>query len=529
MYKLLIADDEALEREALKYIISRSIDSIQYIEEAANGREAIIKADSLKPDIIILDINMPGIDGIEAAWKIRSRNKDVIIIFLTAFHEFDYAHEAIKIGVQDYIIKPSPEMKVIDVLNKSIKKLSSEMISRQEQDNKELKLSKTTSYLKSDFTYNLATKTLTEDKFKDYLTLLDINLENFRGVMVNIDYNSYPIKISSNTQKEIIKKRCSRIIINTLKSYNIECLLNTDFNHIYVLLYTAINQSNFIDNNHISDICNVIIKNIYKEIKLTTIFGYGNVFNTPGEGLKSFITAKKMTIKTSKTDVLPIDFEIDFIQVIMNIDHKRIEELLQEMEQSLIQLNVSLEVKVRYTKELVIILYHSVAAHYKQKEDHKFIGQLEESEDITALMDAFTYIIYQLLESVTSLNQNEYRPVIQNACEFIRLNYNKDITLEEIANHSNLSPFYFSKIFKENTSQTFICFLTDIRIEEAKNLLLNSNSSIKEITRSIGYNDPNYFTRVFKKTVGCSPTDFRNKKVLITQKNATKTKNGVKK
>ena len=109
MFKLLIADDEQLEREALRFIISKSIDSIIDIEEAVNGREAIAKVQASHPDIIILDINMPGINGIEAAWKIREKDKSVCIIFLTAFHQFDYAHEAIKVGVEDYIVKPSSE------------------------------------------------------------------------------------------------------------------------------------------------------------------------------------------------------------------------------------------------------------------------------------------------------------------------------------------------------------------------------------------------------------------------------------
>ena len=107
MFKLLIADDEQLERDALHFIILKSIDSISNIEEAVNGREAIDKAWKMKPDIIILDINMPGINGIEAAWKIRENHETASIIFLTAvfFHQFDYAHEAIKVGADDYIVK----------------------------------------------------------------------------------------------------------------------------------------------------------------------------------------------------------------------------------------------------------------------------------------------------------------------------------------------------------------------------------------------------------------------------------------
>ena len=106
MYTLLIADDEGLEREALRYIIQRGNERIDRIIEAANGREAVESARSQEPDIAILDIKMPGTNGVEAARKIKEFLPSCRIIFLTAFDTFDYAREALRLGAEDFLVKP---------------------------------------------------------------------------------------------------------------------------------------------------------------------------------------------------------------------------------------------------------------------------------------------------------------------------------------------------------------------------------------------------------------------------------------
>lgn len=107
MYSLLIVDDEAIEREAIQYFIAQSGLSFKTIAEAANGIDAVKIAAALMPEIILMDIKMPGKNGLEAAAAIREFNQDCKIIFLTAFNEFDYAHKAIKVKAEDYIIKPA--------------------------------------------------------------------------------------------------------------------------------------------------------------------------------------------------------------------------------------------------------------------------------------------------------------------------------------------------------------------------------------------------------------------------------------
>lgn len=123
MYNLLIADDEAIEREAIQFFIRQADLHFARISEAANGIEAVELARELAPEIIVMDVKMPGKDGLAAAQEIRRFNPFCKIVFLTAFSEFDYAQQAIKVKAEDYIIKPAYSENLIEVLHRVIVEL----------------------------------------------------------------------------------------------------------------------------------------------------------------------------------------------------------------------------------------------------------------------------------------------------------------------------------------------------------------------------------------------------------------------
>jgi len=129
MYTLLIVDDEAIEREAIQYIIKQAGLKFKVVEEAVNGIQAVAKATAFMPEIIIMDIKMPGKDGLEAAKEIRKFNHHCKIIFLTAFNEFEYARKAIKVKAEDFIIKPVYNETLIEVLISSVADLDGDKTS----------------------------------------------------------------------------------------------------------------------------------------------------------------------------------------------------------------------------------------------------------------------------------------------------------------------------------------------------------------------------------------------------------------
>ncbi|MCD8508860.1 MAG: AraC family transcriptional regulator [Bacillus sp. (in: Bacteria)] len=116
-----------------------------------------------------------------------------------------------------------------------------------------------------------------------------------------------------------------------------------------------------------------------------------------------------------------------------------------------------------------------------------------------------------VMEQVDAWRGNDMKGLLTEAKEYVDANYHKPISLDEVAEHVGLSSYYFSKLFKERFQLTFIDYLTNVRIAKAKDYLLDRNVPLKEIALNIGYKDPNYFSRVFKKETGLNPSEYRSK------------------
>lgn len=524
MFRLLIADDEQLEREALRFIISKSIDSISTIEEAVNGREAIVKAQSSKPEIIILDINMPGINGIEAAWKIREENESVCIIFLTAFHQFDYAHEAIKVGVEDYIVKPSSEKRIIEVMEKVTSKLLDKMEQKQKSENVELRLDRVTDYLSSEFIYKLVTRNLEEEKFRNYLTMLNMNFHRGRGMIMKLNFKSYPILASSEIEKQILKRKCLRRVKDQFSKHNLISYFNMDLNNIFILMFCDRYNGLLESEELLQRTIQSITDNIKENLNITVLLEFGSLFDAADSANKSYREAKKNLSKTNDSvlfstseEGFPIDLEMDLEQAVFAADKKNLERQFNKLEEWIQSSSTSFDDKKNSIMDLTVILRHSAAIQFPKGECRLETGNIQESESVIELLTAFWELLNDLLDMIVTLFARENIPVIKKACKYIKENYERDISLEDTAAYCNLSTFYFSKIFKEHKKTNFINYLTDIRINEAKRLLKETDLSMKEISGRIGYRDPNYFARVFKRVENYSPRYFRNNKMLQKQ------------
>ena len=125
MYKIMLADDEGIVIDSLKFIIQKEFGDCCEIEFAKTGRSVIELAESYRPDIAVMDIQMPGINGIEAMKEIRSFSRNTVFIVMSAYDKFDYAKEAIKLGVMEYITKPMERTKIIEALKRAMAKIAS--------------------------------------------------------------------------------------------------------------------------------------------------------------------------------------------------------------------------------------------------------------------------------------------------------------------------------------------------------------------------------------------------------------------
>ena len=204
-------------------------------------------------------------------------------------------------------------------------------------------------------------------------------------------------------------------------------------------------------------------------------------------------------------------------QAILNGNRNDVMEIFQQINEWFESSILSFEENKKNLLELVTVLKHAAAYQFPNGKCLIDDTEIRESTGAVILLSSINIFLNDLLEQIYKIQEIENSPAIDKACNFIETNFKNDITLEETASHCGLSSFYFSKLFKKRKKLTFIDYLTNRRIEEADRLLLETNLSIKEISRAVGYNDPNYFTRVFKRVHFSSPTSFRSNKMLRQQ------------
>lgn len=409
MIKLLIADDEKIERDALRFIVQKGCAAVDEIEEAGNGKEAFDMSLRFRPDIVFLDIKMPGINGIDAAKQIRNLLPLARIVFLTAYNFFDHAHEAIKLGADDFIVKPASDERVEEVLNRLTLELHREETEKNTRIMNETKLEKAFECLEFELIGDLRTGRLTPAKMERFPEVMDFHFSDLLAGVLSFDFLSYPMKVGTAAQKGILKKKC----LTRLKSI----LRNRDIR--------------------------VFAEDLPEE-------DLNLLFLPPSEGYP-----------------------------------ENIHEELRRITESV-------------SREFSIKLHLGVSAPFSTAE-----------ESFAAYSKAKRAAYEGRASGEAGHDGDTWRGPIEKAKRFIEIHYSEDISLERVAAEVNLSPFYFSKLFKSRNRVSFSDFIARTRIERAKELLSRHPYSLKEVSAMVGYTDPNYFTRVFRRIEGVTPSRYR--------------------
>ncbi|MGC9311888.1 MAG: response regulator transcription factor [Sediminispirochaetaceae bacterium] len=509
MYRILIADDERLEREALKFILNKGLDYPLEIQEAANGREAIVKSRSFQPDIVFMDIKMPGIDGMEASAGIREELPRVQLIFLTAFNRFEYAREAIHLGACDYLVKPSSESSVLETTERVIRKVEQMKKELDSRRNNELKLSRAAEYLENEFVYTAAMRGIRSGKFMDYIAIMDLTFKSGRGGVMKLFYDSYPLQVESDYQRTILKRRCSLILKKRFAREGIRVLANIELAVIYFLV--IIPEEANLERIDFDEVLNDTAVRIRQDLSIDVHIGIGTGFTDPRSCLESFSTAGRSEGGREHDSAYPMDLEMAMEKAVMKVDRGEADSVYAKIRDWFYVSDTAEEEKKQFILELTTVLRHSAAFQSPSGIITGTVPNLSVSDPPDQLISSFRLFVNTLLSELEHIREIENDPAVEQGCRYIEENYSKDISLEDAAAYCGLSSFYFSRLFKRKKQITFIDYLTKRRIEEARRLLAAEELSIKEISSRIGYSDPNYFTRVFRRVEGVSPSAYRSR------------------
>jgi two-component system, response regulator YesN len=512
MIKLLIVDDEHIEREGMRVILQKAFPDL-IIEQARNGKVAVEMTDEFQPDLILMDIMMPGMNGLEAIERITADHQLIKFVMVTAYDMFDYARTALKLGVKDYLLKPSKPSEIVETVGKLLKEIELEHKSLTENRQQQASLEKALRVVETDVVTQLLYDHVHEVHIDLLVEMLEIQSTKESFVMVVL------MPAGAERFYHVIKDKVRRTGSGWAGALS-GC-------QIPIIVFR--NPAQSFRSQAIS-----LAKEILSAVKPAPgerwFVGIGNVYGPLDQIRKSYQESLIATMDTT----LPVKYRFysdvpilgavtdgrlakqggkqlfdqvrlgQWDQVTMNVMDliqgyaNEGTDLMQTQQRILELLWMASRVMSEMGVEIDTPLFSFQAQDYRQLriETSHLLGNMRQAHEA----------YYDLLEADKIHLIKQY--IIEHSHE--------DISLDSLANQVGLSPIYISKMFKEKLGINYIDFLTECRIEKAKILLADPEKSLKEITFEIGYHEPNYFSKVFKKMCSVSPKEYR--KTLLSKK-----------
>lgn len=527
MYKIMLADDEGIVIDSLKFIIEKEFGDACLVEYAKTGRSVIELAEKFRPDIAIMDIQMPGINGIEAMKEIRKSNSDVLFIVVSAYDKFDYAKEAIKLGVLEYITKPMDRAKIISVLKKGMGMIEAEREKRSNDLMIKEKLETVAPIIESGLIYEILLQEYFIEDINNYKTILGIDKSYAYMISIVCGDKQIGNYMTNAVGSSVKMQQHYQEVRGYVKEY-FDCIVGTVMaNKLAVLVPYEKEQMDFNERIELIDKARELVRYMRKKMGISFRIGIGKVgeLQSMAESYNEAVNALVITTgSVAHADDLPIgcNYAGDYP---IHLEKRLFEEVEKgEINNALAtarsffdwmaENNRDSLMEIRL-KILEFVLWAEHIAYLKGGMTYRFNSRSDYLPDIMGMTDLdmlrkwFLEKIMEACQNIMGKREEKSNSIIEMSEEYIRNNFNKDISLDEVSRVANISPYYFSRIFKEGTGKTFIEYLTGIRMEKAKELLSTTEYSMKEICTMCGYSDPNYFSRSFKKNIGLTPTEFK--------------------
>jgi len=521
---VLLADDEPLIVKGLGKLLPWSDLGIEIVGYAYDGKELLELMEQHVPDIVISDISMPHLTGIDIIKQVKQRQLTSKIIFISAYQEFSYARDAIAYGAVDYVVKP---IKKSDLENAVTKALS--LIREENED--DLLRNKLTHLERKNLDNEVETwlEQISEGLLAEssegycYLQRELKGAQHIVGVL-SIDPDNDNSRWPQQTQK-LVEFAIHNIIQEITRQYG----QGGSFTHSNKLIFIA----SYEQANVPQRLAEEIKVNIANFLKLKVSIGMGYAVEKLLELNRSRQQAEQALDMTYFVGLHRVVYyekqeqrknsEVEWFtlqsEIIQALTHNALDMALAKMN-ALLQVikeatigNRSLAVSTCFSS-VVHIVQEVKKADVPMSElgfdiqhlQHR-LGQYETYED---MCEGLYDMLQELFNRISDNPMNKEQKLMERVIEYIEQHYTEDITLDTVAAIAFMNPYYFSSFFKKQMKQNFKQYVTDLRMNHAINLLRNTDMMVYEIAEKVGYNNPRHFSDMFKKHTGKLPQEFKN-------------------
>jgi two-component system response regulator YesN len=522
MYSLMVFDDEQIVIESVKHIVENELKNIQVTQTARSGREAIEKARIERPDIILTDIRMPGISGLEAVKEIKKLHNNIKFVIVSVYEYFEFAKQAVELGVSDYLIKPVNKARLVNTLERITSQLDEERRKYDQELEAKEKIDRMISVAEHSFIYSLLLSQQVD--FKEYKELFDIKSDTgyifvltFGGRAGQRDSLEFGDKVRNQKFytffKESLKRKHQCIVGPVMPDRVVVYIAQTIEDHYQQRVQTIAYLEE-------------VIAEMEKSYNVDFKAGIGKVHDDENI-IVSYQEALKALNYAEGEKVMHID---DIVPNIYNAGFEIVSEeqkLIGAIEKgdASLSMNILTDIFNKYSNYFeqdglrsriieMMIVAHRIAIEYGfdnggDVEYGRYINEIlscrTKKEFEQTCMERIRYIAGKISRS----KEKTIGAIVDRANRIINERFHQELTLDGISKELYISPQYFSRLYKQEMGINFIEHLTLVRMQNAKKLMEHGNYSIKQICYLSGYSDPNYFSRLFKKFEGVSPSAYQ--------------------
>lgn len=537
MLKVFLVEDEAIIRRGIKNNIPWEKEGFEFAGEASDGELAYPMIKKVKPDIVITDIKMPFMDGLELASIVKKEMPNTKVIILSGYNEFDYAKRAISIGVTDYQLKPISSDKLLETIKrvgeiireeKAQKKLLEEY-KKENQENLELE--------KAKLFYALADNSMSTAEILEWggQLGLDLTASYYTVILLKIisssvgnTYQEHLVEMEGKVEEFLESQECIYYFKRWGEGWFL--LVRSEDEHELSDLIQGLKQY----------LAGLFAKDARESLRY--FGGIGTTVQRLRDVRQSFVSANRLFAARFFMDQNQIITEYELHRMesaqkgnedlkdinISNMDRKLLEDFLKvgDVEEAgpfldtyFEKIGVGNYSSLMFRQYLMVDMFFCVSKFLEGLESgsQELMDKFGDVEEIKARIRSTEQMIQYMKDLFTeamklrdSLSQDKYSRLLEEAQKYVKENYSSnEISLNMVASHIGISPSYFSTIFRQETGRTFTEYLTEQRMGKARELLRCTSKKTAEIAYDIGYKDAHYFSYIFKKTQGITPKEYR--------------------
>lgn len=536
MIKILIVDDEVLIRKGMKKILSRLGTGFVVAGEAANGLEALELIKQEVPDVVITDVKMPFMDGLELVDRLEDSYPAVKKVILSGYSEFNYVRDAMKHGAVDYLLKPVDDEELANLLKKLERDILREEDRRKNEINTKVKLQESLPLLKEEFIRKLIKGEPTSGgELKKRLEYFNLNpapgkfviivasIDNYRYLAENLGIEDVKLKIFAmrNIAEEIIAKYAPIIYFmdgsNFIAAVSVPEKGDSSAEEIAKELYdNLLRFSGFrftmctgLMVDYIADL-SLSYEDALQKLKYRFYYEKSTYITS-----NDINAMQKCTASRDMLDNCIEKFTSRLKNCIEVANHKLITKIIEELCLMFKEFKLEPADAKKALSDICVKLQMWIPEFDKSLSeiygyDFTFTKALDMYDTLDELKNYLVEAFEKAMLNMAEFRKRKDRKSVEIIKEYIQKHYNEDVNLNKIVEVTFLSSCYVSDLFKNKTGENIIDYLTRVRIEKAKTLLKDVKIKTYEVSQMVGYEDATYFSKVFKKVVGVSPTEYRN-------------------